>query len=118
MVLVVWIGSWFSSSATPTNSVTTTHVLPGQQGFLRTSIGSTTAVGITKDAYDAYFKAVSANDEIGYYQLLNAGKIFNVPNGTKVLVIDNSWGYDQIRFVGGTHSGESAWVGYEAIKSN
>ncbi len=117
MVVVVWIGSWFSSSATPTDSVTT-HVLLGQQGFLRTSAGSTITVGITKDAYDAYYKAVSANDEIGYSQLLNANKIFSVPDGTKVLVIDSSWGYDQIRFVDGIYTGESAWVNYESIKTD
>jgi hypothetical protein len=103
-----------SLSAAPSSAQ---HVLPGDQGMLETKGASSTTVGISKAAYDQFFKAVSANDAVGYYQLQQNGQIFSIDNGTKVLVIDSSWGYDQVRFLDGKYVGQTGWAEYEMVSN-
>ncbi len=113
LVFAVWLSMLPTSpnkQALPSNST----VGLGEQGFLAAS----TTVGVSKDAYDAYFKATSANDAVGYYQLKESGQIFDLTVKTKVLVLSSSWGYDEIRFLDGVHVGQTAWVGYETISQN
>lgn len=88
-----------------------TYVNLGEEGFI---VASTT-VGVTKDNYDAYFKTLTANDAIGYYQLKESGVIYDLTTKTKALVIDRSWGYDEVRFLDGPHFGKTAWVQYEVV---
>lgn len=101
-----------------TTSSSAQHVVIGEQGFLRTSGASSTIVGISENAYDAFFKAASANDAAEYSQLQQSGQVFSVDNGAKVLVVDSRGGYDQVRFLEGKYAGQSAWVEYEMVSAN
>lgn len=119
ILLAVVAGIFFwsnlpSDSSSPSPTQAPTYPTIGQQGY----IDANTTIGVSKDAYDAVFKALSANDSTGFYQLEASGEAFELKARTKVLVIDSSWGDTEVRFLAGSHSGETGWVGYESVKSN
>lgn len=72
----------------------------------------------TQDNYDAYLKAVSANDRIGVFNLLAQGRIYSIDNGTKVLVLDRGGflgSLVQIRVLDGPELGSALWVAVEFV---
>jgi len=88
----------------------------GQQGRLMVQGGSLVAVAATEDAFDKWQKARGANDNYGQFHLMQAGLIFTVNNGTRVLVIDyGALGVRKIRILEGGMQGRAGYVPREYI---
>lgn len=73
-------------------------------------------LAINKNSFDEFVNAAIANDTYGIANLIAAGKVFTVPNNTKVLIIEGSVGKVKVRILEGKHTGESGWVPKEWIK--
>jgi hypothetical protein len=118
LLLIFWLSNLpDDASKTPTQAPltpSTEHVSLGEQGI----IAASTTVGVTKEAYDMSFKALSAKDAVGFYQLQESGQTYDLTIKTKVLVIGTSSGYDEVRFLDGPNIGKTAWVEYEIIQPN
>jgi hypothetical protein len=71
---------------------------------------------IDKQADDEWTKACIAKDYIGMAQMEAVGKVFAVPNGTKVLVIGSGFATRQVRILEGDAFGKSGWLPYEWLK--
>jgi hypothetical protein len=71
---------------------------------------------IDKESFDEWSKVAAAKDHIGMLELLSAGKMFIVPAGTKVLVIDSSWAIREVRILEGDAFGRTGWLPYEWLK--
>jgi hypothetical protein len=57
-----------------------------------------------------------AQDEEGLGQMIAAGTLYQVPRGTRARVIQLRFpGTAEVRFLDGTHQGESAWVAVEPL---
>ena len=68
---------------------------------------------------DALMKAITRNDSYGVFDLVLAGKIFMVDEGTKVRVIDRGGFLGvsevQVRILEGKMVGRSGWLPYEFV---
>jgi len=73
-------------------------------------------VCIDKSSYDDFVNASLSKDTYGITNLIAAGKIFSVPNNTRVLIIDRSVGAREIRILEGKNTGKSGWVPMEWVK--
>lgn len=73
-------------------------------------------LAIDKETFDLWTKACVAKDYVGMAQLEASGRVFTVPNGTKVLVIDSSFATRQVRVLAGNALGKSGWLPYEWLK--
>ncbi len=71
---------------------------------------------IDEQALDEWTNACVAKDYIGMAQLEASGRVFTVPNGTKVLVIDSRFATRQVRVLEGDAFGKSGWLPYEWLK--
>ena len=124
LVALYFIGTNLPPSSQPTQSATTTSSAPTiatptptkTMQTLHEGTSSTVDIGVSKEAEQAVFKALSAEDRVGYDQLTQGGQVFEVSAGTEVQVIDTSSGYDRVRFAAGPHVGESGWVVAEWVR--
>lgn len=88
----------------------------GQNGRLDLPGGGAVVLAIDRDSLDAFTKASVAKDTIGVAALVLSGRLFEVPSGTRCLVIDRSFGAHQVRIMEGDQFGTSGWVAYEWVK--
>ena len=72
----------------------------------------TVYLAVDKDSFDACV----AEDYIGMAQLEMLGKVFAVPNGTRVLVIDSDFACREVRILEGDSFGISGWLSYEWLE--
>jgi hypothetical protein len=98
----------------PTTSTPSNIVRVGEEGYLRVS-GEIVTVARTKESYDEFTQSMYAKDTYGMAKLVADGKAFNVPVGTKVLVIDQAVGDRKVRILEGSHANEDGWVVKEFI---
>lgn len=73
-------------------------------------------VAVDEGAYDELIDVVIAKDNIGLMNLMLAGKVFNVQNNTKVLVIDIGRFRTKVRILEGENWGMAGWVPYEFVR--
>ncbi len=73
-------------------------------------------LAIDKQAFDEWIKACVAKDYIGMLELQASGRVFTVPNVTKVLVIDSSFASREVRILEGDAFGKAGWLPYEWLK--
>lgn len=100
----------------------TTAPLPrleiGQEGFIYCGV-DTCALTTTEEAWSEHRKALRANDTHGTAALLMAGKLFDVNNRTKALVIDYNprTALSKVRILEGKETGMAGWAPFEHIVS-
>ena len=73
-----------------------------------------------EDAFDAFTKAATRRDEYGVAELVLRGKLFTVPTGTRVRVIDMGGFLGsrlQVRVMEGAQVGRSGWIATEFVKA-
>lgn len=105
----------------PTQQVETLSILTiGDDGILnnqeeKTNCEGNTILGTSKETYDEFSKAQVADDKLDYLQMLGDGKIFLIPNCTKVKVIDSSFTLKKVRILEGEHLGVSGWMPFEFV---
>ena len=73
-------------------------------------------IAVSTYSFDSMSKALIAKDWMGLKQLLDAGLVYSVPDGTRVLVIDSEYGKRKIRVLEGESTGRDGWVVMEALK--
>ena len=91
---------------------------PGQKAILDNShINSQIVmVGVTEQDLDEYIKAVKAQDLIGATELSLSGRLFKVPNNTKVLVLENRGMKTNVRIRSGKEAPRAGWVLTPCVK--
>lgn len=70
----------------------------------------------SKPAYKQFIKIQTAKDKHGFNQMVSAGKIFAVPNGTRVLILDLDLAAYEVRILQGEHKNRTGWIAYEFAK--
>lgn len=73
-------------------------------------------VATEKKYLDDFFNAKRLNDTYGIKELFVAGKIFDVKNCTKILILNKGFLTIKIRVLEGEKEGMSGWVDTERIK--
>ena len=88
----------------------------GQEVSLISSSKKGMVMCIDKNAYDQWTKAQVAKDNDGIAELLFAGKIWHVDDGTPALVLENGLFITKVRLEGGKNGGKTGWVDNIYIK--
>jgi len=88
----------------------------GSTAILAVSESDMVLVAVDEEAFEELIKASVAKDYMGIAELLLLGKVFEVPNNTKVLVIDSAFAKRKIRILEGDEFGRTGWVPYEFLK--
>jgi hypothetical protein len=87
----------------------------GESGVVDNGTNETIAA-VSKEAYNKMLDAAIAKDDIGIGQMALAGLIVLLPRGTKVKVIDTTFGTRQVRVQEGEYYGKAFWVAMEHVK--
>jgi hypothetical protein len=87
----------------------------GQESKLHVAGLSLIMVAVDTDAYDELLKACVAKDNYGIGNLILSGRVFNVKNDTRILVLDLGFAKTQVRILEGQKAGMSGWVPYEWV---
>lgn len=87
----------------------------GQKGHLHAS-GGPVWLAVSAQAEDARIKASIANDTVGLQNLIMAGQLFSVEDGTAALVIDRSGlGVRQVRILEGPAKDRAGYLPMEWV---
>lgn len=81
---------------------------PGSEVFLYLPGRSSVMVAVDEQALDELIDALANSEEV--QNLVNAGKVFTVPNNTRVRVVDANFAKLKVRFVEGRRVMTEAWV--------
>ena len=73
-------------------------------------------LALDEDAFEELIDAVIAKDKYGWVDLIAAGRVVLVDEGTEVRVIDMKIAAYRVRILEGTHTGKAGWVISEAIE--
>lgn len=103
-------------TASPVPPTTKPAFVPkvGEEAHL-VSTASDVFVAVDDAAWDAMFKAIAAKDTEGMMQLVLAGKVFVVPVGTRVRVIEGGFTSVKVRILEGAHQAKAGWVPIEMV---
>ena len=98
--------------SSPPHTPTPTGVRVGEEARLDSTDLDSISVCLDEEAFDRCTEVLLAKDEYGLYELVVAGRIFFVPNDTKVLVLAerDSPHSVRVRILGGEHAGRAGWV--------
>jgi hypothetical protein len=86
----------------------------GQDGKLHSGTKAV-PVAVDKDSQGQLTQAQAIKDQHAVVQLVLAGKVLSVMDGTKVKVIDATLTLRQIRILEGPYEGRSGWVPFEFV---
>jgi hypothetical protein len=98
-----------------TSNIVKNSISIGETGRLYSN-GDEVPVARTKEVLDQVIKASTRNDTLGYSELVMTGMVFHVSSNTKVLVLDSTVYYKNIRILEGEYMGVSGWVPSEWVK--
>jgi hypothetical protein len=66
-------------------------------------------------AHDELMEVVLSRDQLGLLSLQQSGKIFAVPDGTNVKILERSMFLVKVRVYEGSYMGRVGWVIHEAV---
>ena len=112
IILVILTGVMLTACAAPTPEPSDI----GSEATISVPNLDTVHLALNKEALDLWTEACVAKDYIGMAQLESVGKVFPVPNGTRVLVINSAFAVRQVRVLEGNAYGRSGWLPYEWLK--
>lgn len=112
--LFLAVGSGGSSGSSKGGS-SKSSVSTGEDGILNNGSAEVIAA-ISESAYDEMIKAAAASDNIGIANMALAGLVVLIPSGTKVKVIDRTFGTRRVRILEGDYYGNAYWVAMEHVK--
>jgi hypothetical protein len=92
------------------------RVTVGSKARLHVDDKEAIPVAASEQSFDRLTKASVAEDTLGIAELAVSGMMFEVPNDTRVLVIDEGFLRTQIRVLEGDHFGRTGWVPFEWVK--
>ena len=78
-------------------------------------------VAVSPQAYDELWDALAIEDRYGLQELILSGRVFPVPNNTKILVL-NTGGFQgmerfKVRILEGDYLGSAGWVPWEWVRN-
>jgi hypothetical protein len=73
-------------------------------------------VGVDYSDLDALTKAIAAKDPEGVSELLESGRVFRVPNGTKARLLEVSFLARKVRILEGPHRSKAGWIETEFVQ--
>ncbi len=115
-VIALVIFSSFGESNTSNTSTNLSNIpSSGEEGYLRIENSEIVTLARTKEDYDELNKAMYAKDTYGIARMVMENKAFDVPVGTKVLVIDQKFGGRKVRILEGKYAMEDGWVVMEFV---
>lgn len=97
-------------------SLPSSSVSVGKEGFLRVPNSDIVSVLKTKELQEEFMKSAIANDTYGMAKIISEGGGFNVPTGTKALVVDSEFGIRKVRILTGEYAMKDGWVAKEFIQ--
>ena len=68
------------------------------------------AVAVDEAAFDEFMRSAAANDSLGARRMALEGRIYFVPIGTRVRVIDLGMFRSRVRIMEGERVGAAGWV--------
>ena len=100
------------------NGSSSDYVSPsrGENGILYLEGGKNVFVAVDKTSFDDYLNAALIEDNYGINELVMQGRLFYVPNGTRVKVIDSTFTTRKVRILEGEWEGASGWVPVEWVR--
>ncbi len=110
LLLIVGIAMYWSSRS-PGSNFQTVSFKSGDIAYVKAPF-----VAIDQASIDAFEDAYHKNDQYGQAELLATGRIFEVPDITKVLVLDRNIANSHIRVLEGKYTGRAGWVRNEWMK--
>lgn len=111
-LLSVLVCSCCGSTSDETRPTPTLEIEVGSRRRLKEE----TPICLTKEDLDELRKALAAKDQWGFTDQLMSGRLFFVPQGTEVLIIewDGSWNYFtgavKVRVMEGEFTGQAGWA--------
>lgn len=87
----------------------------GKEAFLKTPKGAPVPLAATKEDLARLVTYTAAKDEFGIGEMIESGKIWFVPSGTKCLLIDPGIFQHEVRITSGDSRGRSGWVPNEFV---
>ena len=103
-------------SDTDTSTITYSKVKPGYKGKLITNCDRCWVATTTEDSLIRLAKASNINDQTGINELMVAGYLRMVTDGTQVLVLDIDGNFVQVRVLDGPDQGEAWWTLTKFVK--
>ncbi|MBA7670164.1 hypothetical protein ES703_78308 [subsurface metagenome] len=93
------------------------RLFTGERGYLHSGVGQV-VLGVDKKTLKEMNAAVIAKDTFGLDKLIKSGRIFTVPDGTKILMLDSGWSFlvEKVRILDGKYRGKAGWVPYERVR--
>jgi hypothetical protein len=119
VLVVVLIGLWIVGSVMNNKPGLGPTLTAGETGRLVCSgndASDVVALGVTKDDCDALVEAQTAHDKYGIRELLLTRRVYAIPCGTRVLVLDEGFTRDKVRIVDGEHVGLAGWIVHGAAR--
>jgi hypothetical protein len=113
ILIVGYLISTLSGSSSSNTASTYLHI--GEQGVLYNG-SSQIPVAATRDVLDQVIHMSTANDTLGYAELVGAGLVIRVDSETDVLILDSTSLYKQVRILEGEYVGESGWIPSEWVR--
>ena len=114
-IIFIAIPAIFNDLTGRKSTTSSSSVSVGKNGYLDSG-GELVPVASDEAAFDAWNSAIVAKDEHGKVLLLASLRVFAVPKGTKVLVIDMATFKRKVRILDGKKKGWSGWVAMEYVK--
>jgi hypothetical protein len=90
----------------------------GQRGVLRWGKEKRLPVGINETAWNNYIIAVSVDDKKLIKSIVRSGKVFGVPAGTMVQVVDFHKTWFQVRILNGPFKDFRVWTFVKMVNAN
>lgn len=116
IVIIAGVWWWISSHpSTPTSTPSApTRELPkiGQERYLYKA----PFAAVDQKSIDAFEDAYFKKDKYGQMELITSGRIFEVADFTKVLILDHNTANSRVRILEGPYRGRAVWVRNEWIK--
>lgn len=113
-VLLIIGSSTMCASSNSSNSVKQPSDI-GATAILQYTDDPEILLAVDKEAHEQLGNAFLAKDWAGVAELISAGKVFGVPQGLKVLVIDRDYGIRKVRIQEGEFINRAGWVVEEAL---
>jgi hypothetical protein len=126
ILLISFFVLFISLTSSPlTSQQQITELKIGDEGFLKVGNDPNQVVFLATDldTFDKLLKVIQAKDEYALLNFALQGKVFGVTNGTKVKIIDKSFGKRKVRIIQGVKPvdedkvGLSGWVPVEWVVS-
>jgi hypothetical protein len=108
---------WRSAHPRATPSTRTAATQPHPDAHHEARMGDVEHIPVAATRFDhaRLVKLAEAKDTLGFTEMERRGRLFLVPSGTGILVIDRTPDLCEVRVLEGEHRGKSGWLHSECV---